>query len=111
VSQNWSVPYYARQYWWSSYRFNAEGRAGDLIVLHELYRRLGRSPQARHEAYRASFQTAPAPVVVEGIRQATNGGFVLGLARFAQEIAHALDRRVERGRPGRLARATEPAAP
>jgi hypothetical protein len=46
---------------------------------------LGRSAQARHEAYRALFQAAPEPVVVEGIRQATNGGFVLGSLRFAQE--------------------------
>jgi len=99
-----------RQYRWSSYRFNAEGRAGDLIVPHELYRRLGRSAQARHEAYRALFQAAPEPVVLEGIRRATNGGFVLGSARFAQEIAHALGRRVERGKPGRPARATEPTA-
>jgi hypothetical protein len=44
------------------------------------------------------------------IRQATNGGFVLGPARFAQEIAHALGRRVERGKSGRPARATEPEA-
>jgi putative transposase len=36
-----------RQYRWSSYRFNAEGRAGALIMPHELYRRLGRSAQAR----------------------------------------------------------------
>jgi REP-associated tyrosine transposase len=42
---------------------------------------------------------------VDGIRQATNGGFVLGSARFAQEIAHALGRRVERGKPGRPPRA------
>ena len=60
-----------RQYRWSSYRFNAEGRAGGIIVPHELHR-LGRSAQARHEAYRVLFQAAPEPVVVEGIRQATN---------------------------------------
>ena len=105
-----AVVRHPRQYRWSSYRFIAEGRAGDLILPHQLYRRLGRSAQARLEAYRALFQAAREPVVVEGIRQATNGGFVLGSARFAQEIVHALGRRVERGKPGRPARAREPAA-
>ena len=100
-----------RQYRWSSYRVNAEGKASDLIVPHEQYHRLGRSAQARQQAYRALFEAARQEVPVEDIRRATNGGFVLGRSRFAQEIAHALGRRVERGKPGRPARAEEPVAP
>jgi putative transposase len=90
-----------RQYGWSSYRVNAEGRASGLVVPHELYRRLGRSADARREAYRGLFHAAADEVAVDHIRQATNGGFILGSARFAQEIARALGRRVERGKPGR----------
>jgi putative transposase len=48
-----------RQYRWSSYRVNAEGKASDLIVPHEVYRRLGRSADARREAYRALFHVPP----------------------------------------------------
>ena len=96
-----------RQYRWSSYRINAEGKADDLIVPHEQYRRLGRSMDARREAYRALFHAAPDQVAVDDIRRATNGGFVLGSAWFARRIARALGRRVERGKPGRPPRAKE----
>jgi putative transposase len=96
-----------RQYRWSSYRANAEGNANELIRPHEQYRRLGRSAAARQEAYRALFDAAPDDVVVADIRQATNGGFVLGSERFAQEIARTLGRRVERGKPGRPPRSKD----
>jgi len=39
--------------------------------------------------------------VVSEIRLATNGGFVLGNARFAAALARILRRRVLRGKPGR----------
>ena len=90
-----------RQYRWSSYRANAEGKASDLIVPHEQYRRLARSAHARREGYRALFHAAPDEVAVDHIRRATNGGFVLGSARFAAEIGRVLGRRVECGKPGR----------
>jgi putative transposase len=90
-----------RQYRWSSYRVNAEGKASDLVKPHEQYRRLGRSAGARREAYQELYHAALGEVAVDQIRQATNGGFVLGSARFAQQIARMLGRRVERGKPGR----------
>jgi len=40
---------------------------------------------------------------VDAIRKATNGNFVLGDSRFAEEISQALKRRVVRGKPGRPA--------
>ena len=73
----------------------------DLITPHEQYRRLGRSAEARREVYRALFDAMPEQIIVNEIRQATNGGFVLGSARFAQEVAGMLGRRVARGKPGR----------
>jgi putative transposase len=90
-----------RQYRWSSYRTNAEGKASDLIVPHDQYRRLDRSKPARQEAYRALFRARLDEALVTEIRQATNGGFVLGGARFQEQIARMLRRRVVRGKPGR----------
>jgi putative transposase len=90
-----------RQYRWSSYRINAEGKASDLIEPHDQYVRLGRSRQARREAYRALFREALDEAVVNEIRAATNGGFVLGAARFQEQIAAMLGRRVTAGRAGR----------
>jgi putative transposase len=70
-----------------------------LIVPHDQYRRLGRSAEAP-EAYRTLFHAGPEQLVHE-IRQATSGGFGLGPARFAEEIAAMLGRRVAREKPGR----------
>src|SRR5713101_6710255 len=67
-----------RQYPWSSYRINAEGKASNLIVPHDQYRALGRSDRARREAYRALFRARLEAAAVNEIRLATNGGFVLG---------------------------------
>ena len=41
------------------------------------------------------------PGLVDQIRTATNGGYVLGTERFQKEIAAMLGRRTWRGRPGR----------
>ena len=68
-------------------RINAEGEASDLIVPHDQYRGLGRNAEARREAYRALFRALLDDIIVNDIRLTTNGGFVLGRARFAEEIA------------------------
>jgi putative transposase len=46
-----------RDYPWSSYRCNAEGKASDLIVSHEQYLHLHREEGNRREAYRGLFKT------------------------------------------------------
>lgn len=98
-----------RQYRWSSYRFNAQGKAGSLITPHDEYRRLGRGDRARQEAYRELVRDRLDEVLPSEIRLATNGGFVLGNAGFAKEIARILRRRVVRGKPGRPRRAEQDA--
>ena len=90
-----------RDYPWSSYRANAEGKADPRVEPHERYVALARSPAARREAYRALCRAALDAETLEAIRLATNGGFVLGSRRFQEEIARALGRRVTRGKPGR----------
>ena len=52
-------------------------------------------------AYRALFSGQLEPGLVDEIRQATNGNFVIGSDRFQRDVADALGRRVIRGRPGR----------
>ena len=90
-----------RDYPWSSYRHNGDGRPGGPIAPHERYQALGADPAARAEAYRALCEAVLDPAVVDQIRLATNGGFVLGNARFQAEIGRMLGRRVVRGRAGR----------
>jgi len=97
-----------RQYRWSSYRANAEGLMSDLIMPHDLYRAMDRSDQACQDAYRALFEGHLDGATVSEIRQATNGGFVLGGKEFQDDIARRLGRRVvrvSRGRPARVSAA------
>ena len=90
-----------RDYPWSSYRINAEGKAGGLIRQHRLYQRLGREEEERRLAYRALFKADLDPEVVEAIRRTTNGGYVLGNARFLTKVEAALGCRASPGKAGR----------
>jgi putative transposase len=82
-----------RQYRWSSYRTHAEGRDDPLAAFHDVFRRLGRTLEARQEAYRALFKEKLDPAFVDALRAATNGGWALGDERFRKEIAKAAGRR------------------
>jgi putative transposase len=90
-----------RDYRWSSYSGNAEGKNDPLLTPHEQFLRLGRSDPARRESYRALFKAHLDEPLVDQIRQATNGNHALGNARFQEEIEAALGPRAKRGAPGR----------
>nr|WP_233543939.1 transposase [Salinisphaera sp. Q1T1-3] len=89
------------EYRWSSYRVNGQGELSTLIKPHKLYKRLGSSAEERQAAYRELFRYQLDPGLVDEIRQATNGNYVLGTERFEAQVERALKRRVTRGRPGR----------
>lgn len=88
-------------YPWSSYRSNGQGMASTLLRPHSLYSALGRSDEARCGCYRALFRVHLEPALIDEIRQATNGNFVLGDARFGAAIEAMLQRRVTPGKAGR----------
>ena len=90
-----------RAYHWSSYWANADGAADALLGEHAIYRALGRGGEARRKAYRALFRGALDGEFVAALRAATNGGWALGDARFAQQIADAVGRRAAKLAPGR----------
>jgi len=94
-------------YRWSSYRTNAQGEFSPLIQAHGLYQSLGVNDTERQAAYRELFRFELEPGMVDAIRQATNGNFALGNARFAGELAAALGRRVTPGQSGRPGRGPE----
>lgn len=93
-----------REYRWSSYRANAEGKANALLTPHDMYERLGKEEAQRQQAYRVLFHAHLEQSVIEQIRSATNGNYVLGVNRFQQEIEKMMGRRVVRGTPGRPSR-------
>ena len=63
----------ARDYRWSSYRANAEGRADALVEPHPAY--------PGREAYRELFDDALDPTLVDDIRRATSAGYAAGRDR------------------------------
>ncbi len=90
-----------RDYPWSSYKCNAEGKANNLIIPHEQYMLLDQLDKPRRTAYRALFRSHFDEDLYKQIRQSTNGNFVLGSSRFQKEIEEALGRRVTPGKSGR----------
>ena len=90
-----------RDYLWSSYGANAEGRPDPLLTPHPDYLGLGSDESARLDAYRGLFSTHLEPERVSEIRRATNGNYALGDQQFRSDIARQLSRRVAPGISGR----------
>jgi putative transposase len=69
-----------------------------------VYRALGRSRADRQAAYRGLFRDALEDSFVTALRAATHGGWALGDARFARQVAKKAGRRatpLPAGRPPR----------
>ena len=96
--------HHPRDYRWSSYRANAEGRQDSILTPHSLYMRLGQNAGQRETAYRGLFEVDLDPDQITAIRNATNGNYVLGVSRFQEEIEKMPRRRVAPGKSGRPAK-------
>lgn len=88
-------------YRWSSYRANAQGEADTLVQPHPLYKALGSDATTRQAAYRELFCYALDPGLVDKIRHASNGNFVLGSEQFAAQVSTMIGRRASPGQSGR----------
>ncbi|WP_374338703.1 transposase [Methyloversatilis sp.] len=88
-------------YRWSSYRAHAHGAFDTMLTPHAAYLALGTNPDERQQRYRMLFREQLGQQVLEDIRDATRGNFVLGNPKFAAEVAVALGRRASRGKAGR----------
>ncbi|MDD5412838.1 MAG: transposase [Methylobacter sp.] len=82
-------------YPWSSYHFNALGRADDVVTPHFEFQRLNNGDSKRQAAYRALFNQAISKTQISEIRNATNKAWALGDSRFKEQIQLQLARRVE----------------
>lgn len=90
-----------RDYPWSSYLSNAEGRVNDILTPHDQYNRLAVKELDRRKAYRGLFKAHVDVEVEDQIRSATNGNHALGSKRFQEQIEMTLGRRVTKGKAGR----------
>lgn len=75
-----------RHYRWSSYAYNAAGHTNQLVTPHSLYLQLGPDGPRRRAAYRALFENSIETKTLTAIREATNGDWVIGNARFRNEV-------------------------
>ena len=94
-------------YPFSSFRGNALGQRDSVIEAHDVFVRLGATPEARQHAYRRLFEDVLPEPVIDQIRDATHACQVLGNDRFAVQIEAMLGRRVRprpRGRPRKRCR-------
>lgn len=66
------------EYKWSSYAANAQGEENLIIQPHVLYNALGLDEVSRQVAYRELFRYELDIGVVDEIRKAINGNYVLG---------------------------------
>jgi len=82
------------QYRWSSYGANALGNSDAVIAPHSAYQALSIDSAQRRGAYRALFEFGLDEETLQRIRNATNGEWALGNARFAKEVQRHLTRRV-----------------
>ena len=71
-----------REYRWSSYCANAEGRKNKLLMPHEQYLKIDRDELARRKSYRALFKAHVDVNIDDEIREATNGNVVLAMIAF-----------------------------
>jgi len=87
-----------RDYGWSSYACNGEGRVSDWLVSHPLYASLGETPAARAVAYAKLFETEIDPDEPARIRTAIHLGIGLKDARFREEMEKAQEAKRKGGR-------------
>ena len=90
-----------REYRWSSYRANGEGREDPLITPHPIYLALGRTAAQRKEAYRALFKAHIDEEGLKQIRSAWLTGTPLGNDYFKAKIEAKLKTKVGQARRGR----------
>jgi len=73
--------HHVRDYRWSSYALNVSSTANAFLTPHPAYAALGTALPARTSAYAALVDMPLEPKVVEEIRKATRGGYVVGTPR------------------------------
>jgi len=89
------------EYFWSSYRANAQQEPNAMLSPHDAYQALGHCEESRQRCYRDIFKSELCATIIEQVRTATNSNYALGSEKFKAETEVALGRRVSPGKPGR----------
>lgn len=87
-----------RDYRWSSYKANAEGKTDAIMTPHALYAALGDTDDARAAAYRSLFDGTLPEDTLGAIRGAINGGWPLGAESFTALVSRHAGQSMRRKR-------------
>ena len=87
-------------YLWSSFAVNGGRRSDPLITPHAEFEALAADADERYPAYRRLFDTGLDPVLVLGIRNATNAGYPLASDVFKANVLAPLGWKMEPTKPG-----------
>ncbi|MDQ6988720.1 MAG: transposase [Mariprofundaceae bacterium] len=90
-----------REYVWSSYAANGEGKLDEVVTSHALYHALGATDEERKLAYAALFSVHIEAAELLDIRASWQTGTPLGNDRFRDKIEGVLGRKVGQSRRGR----------
>ncbi len=91
-----------RDYRWSSYAFNADGKPDEMLSAQRQYLKLGTCNKDRSRAYRALFRQKIETDTTRNITESTLKGWALGDTNFAHKIEKLSGRRatqLPKGRP------------
>lgn len=94
-----------RDYPWSSYHANADGKEDVLVSRHRQYRRLGADDAERQQAYLELVEEPINAEMLSAVRDCTHKGWALGGERFKAKIERLTQRRampLAKGRPKKL---------
>jgi len=96
-----SMVSHPREYLWSSYAANAEGKADAMLEPHELYARLGSTAKEQQKAYKSLFDAHIDDASMAEIRASWQTGTPLGDVAFCEKVEETLGRKVGQARRGR----------
>lgn len=91
-----------KDYFWSSYGYNAQGDDDPLISEHRIYKALGKTEKERKKVYRSLFKKKLSKELESHIHESTMKGWALGDSKFLARIEKTSNRRatpLPRGRP------------
>ncbi len=89
------------KYRWSSFNFNALGKASDLLVPHDCWLALGNDNMSRLCTYQGLIEEALEQKQLEAIRYGVQKGLPTGSDKFKQQIEEALSIKLRDGKRGR----------
>ena len=93
---------------WSSHAYYATGKPNALITEHEVYLRLGSTPEIRRKAFLSLFENPVGEKDSRKLRTAINRGWALGSERFLDQIEATAGRSVRPAQRGRPRKQSEP---